>query len=116
MAKKPTSIAQEDWDEAYNPVTCDPQAQLRHELQSVDFQQAYAACSEEYDTLGTVLKARKNANMTQEEVAKRMGTTKSAVSRLESSLMDNQHSPSLSTLRRYATALGYKLEISFTAQ
>jgi transcriptional regulator with XRE-family HTH domain len=45
-----------------------------------------------------------------------MGTTKSAVSRLESSLVDQQHSPSLSTLRRYAAALGYKLEINFVAQ
>lgn len=116
MAKKPLSITQEDWDEPYTPVACNPKTELIHELKDPAFKQAYEALSEEYDTLDKVLKARKQANMTQEEVAKRMGTTKSAVSRLESSLVDQQHSPSLSTLRRYAAALGYKLEINFVAQ
>ena len=116
MAKKPLSITQEDWDEPYAPVVCHPQAELIHELKNPAFKKAYDALTEEYDTVDKVLKARKQANMTQEEVAKRMGTTKSAVSRLESSLVVLQHSPSLSTLRRYAAALGYKLEINFVAQ
>ena len=115
MVKKPLSITQEDWDEPYTPVACNPQAELIHELKDAEFKQVYDALKEEYDTVDKVLKARKHANMTQEEVAKRMGTTKSAVSRLESSLVDQQHSPSLSTLRRYAAALGYKLEINFVA-
>ena len=89
---------------------------MLNDLKDAAFKEAYNAVKEEYDTVDTVLKARKQANMTQEEVAKRMGTTKSAVSRLESSLVDQQHSPSLSTLRRYAAALGYKLEINFVAQ
>jgi len=89
---------------------------LLNDLKDAAFKEAYNAVKEEYETVDTVLKARKQANMTQEEVAKRMGTTKSAVSRLESSLVDQQHSPSLSTLRRYAAALGYKLEINFVAQ
>jgi transcriptional regulator with XRE-family HTH domain len=38
----------------------------------------------------------------------RMGTTKSAVSRLESA---RRHAPSLSTLRRYAKAVGYELQV-----
>ena len=116
MAKKPRSISQEAWDEPYAPVLCDPQAELLNDLKDAAFKEAYNAVKEEFDTVDTVLKARKQANMTQEEVAKRMGTTKSAVSRLESSLVDQQHSPSLSTLRRYAAALGYKLEINFVAQ
>ena len=89
---------------------------MLNDLKDAAFKEAYNAVKEEYETVDTVLKARKQANMTQEEVAKRMGTTKSAVSRLESSLVDQQHSPSLSTLRRYAAALGYKLEINFVAQ
>lgn len=116
MAKKPPSISQADWDEPYAPVVCQPQTELAEYLQNTEFKQAYESLAEEYDTLDTLLKARKQANMTQEEVAKRMGTTKSAVSRLESSLVAEQHSPSLSTLRRYAAALGYRLEINFVAR
>jgi transcriptional regulator with XRE-family HTH domain len=40
-----------------------------------------------------------------------MGTTKSAVSRLESSLRDPKHSPSFDTIRRYAKACGKRVEI-----
>ena len=116
MAKKPLSISQEDWDEPYAPVVCHPQNELAENLKDIEFKQAFEALQEEYDTVDVLLKARKQANMTQEEVAKRMKTTKSAVSRLESSLVNEQHSPSLSTLRRYAAALGYKLEISFVAR
>jgi transcriptional regulator with XRE-family HTH domain len=50
--------------------------------------------------------------LTQEQVAERMGTTKSAVSRLEASLRSEKHSPSVATLRRkYAQACGRRLLI-----
>ncbi len=116
MAKKPLSISQEDWDESYAPVACHLHAELAQNLKDIEFKQAFDALQEEYETVDVLLKARKQANLTQEEVAKRMKTTKSAVSRLESSLANEQHSPSLSTLRRYAAALGYKLEINFVAR
>ena len=116
MAKKPLSISHEDWDEPYAPVVCHPQNELAENLKDIEFRQAFEVLQEEYETVDVLLKARKQANLTQEEVAKRMKTTKSAVSRLESSLVNEQHSPSLSTLRRYAAALGYKLEISFVAR
>jgi DNA-binding XRE family transcriptional regulator len=70
---------------------------------------AYEAMSEEFTALDVLLKARKQAKLTQEEVAARMGTTKSAVSRLESSLTSEKHSPSVATLRKYAQACGKKL-------
>jgi len=47
--------------------------------------------------------------LTQEEVATRMGTTKSAVSRLEASLRSDKGSPSIVTLRKYAHACGKRL-------
>jgi transcriptional regulator with XRE-family HTH domain len=46
---------------------------------------------------------------TQAEVAARIGTTQSAVARLESA--ESRHSPSIATLQRYAKALGYKVQI-----
>jgi transcriptional regulator with XRE-family HTH domain len=40
-----------------------------------------------------------------------MGTTVSAMSRLEASLRSEKHSPSFATLRKYAQACGKKLVI-----
>ena len=73
----------------------------------------------EYDTLANefilfkqMVKARKEANLTQEDVAKRMKTTKSVISRLESVNSKRKNSPSIDTLRRYAKAVGCSLEIN----
>lgn len=55
--------------------------------------------------------ARKLAGLTQQELALRMGTTKSAVSRLEASLRDEKHSPSVATLKKYAQACGKRLVV-----
>ncbi len=69
----------------------------------------YDRLAEEFAFLDEVLKARAAAGLTQAEVAERIGTTQSAVARLESA--DAKHSPSLTTLRRYAAALGCKLQV-----
>ena len=55
-----------------------------------------------------MLKARSLAGLTQDAVAERMGTTKSAVSRFESA---GKHAPSLATLQRYASAVGCELQV-----
>jgi predicted transcriptional regulator len=66
----------------------------------------YAKLAPEYAVVREMIKARKHARLTQEEVAARMGTTKSAVARLESA----RHKPSLRSIERYAAATGHKLE------
>ncbi|MGC8495215.1 MAG: helix-turn-helix domain-containing protein [Syntrophobacteraceae bacterium] len=76
-----------------------------------DFRAEYDALEEEFAIFNALVEARKAAGLTQAEVAERMGTKTPAVARLESSGGKQKHSPSLSTLRRYATALGCKLEI-----
>ena len=58
-----------------------------------------------------IIQARKAAGLTQAEVARRMGTKKSAVARLESSLATKKYSPTIATLRKYANAVGCCLEI-----
>jgi transcriptional regulator with XRE-family HTH domain len=70
----------------------------------------------EYDRLGNefvfpdeFLKARTAAGITQAEIAQRIGTTQSAIARLESG--GGKHSPSLATLQKYAHALGCRLEL-----
>ncbi|NJN38505.1 MAG: helix-turn-helix transcriptional regulator, partial [Acaryochloridaceae cyanobacterium CSU_3_4] len=60
-----------------------------------------------------MLAARSRAGLTQEVVARRMGTTKSAVSRLESA---GQHSPSIASLKKYAAAVGCTLKIELIPQ
>lgn len=54
---------------------------------------------------------RQKMKISQETVAESMHSSKSAVSRLESAKSGPKHSPSISTLRRYADAIGCALEI-----
>ena len=62
--------------------------------------------------LDKIIAARASAGLTQADVAVRMGTTQSAVARLESNLMRGRL-PSGRTLTRYAKALGKRVVISF---
>lgn len=74
----------------------------------------YDRLAGEFAILDEVLKARAAAGLTQADVAKRIGTTQSAVARLES--RNARHSPSLATLERYAAALGCRLELRFVKE
>lgn len=77
------------------------------------FVEAYDALALEYQVANQMLKARARAGLTQDAVAERMGTTKSAVSRLESA---KKHAPSLATLERYAQAVGCELQVKLVPQ
>jgi ribosome-binding protein aMBF1 (putative translation factor) len=58
--------------------------------------------------IGILLRqARESAGLTQEEIANRLNTKKSAISRIENHAEDVR----LSTIRRYAEALGANLQI-----
>jgi ribosome-binding protein aMBF1 (putative translation factor) len=97
-------------ESTYHPVPHD--AAFREKLLTKPgVKKAFNALEEEYTALHTMLKARQAAGLTQAEVADRMGTTVSAVSRLEASLRSEKHSPSFATLRKYAQACGKKLVI-----
>ncbi len=72
------------------------------------FAEAYDALELEYKVVSQMLKARTRAGLTQDAVAEKMGTTKSAISRLESA---GKHAPSLETLKRYAEAVGCELQV-----
>jgi len=65
----------------------------------------------EFAILDEILAARKAAGLTQAQIAKRMGTQTPAIARLESALATGKHSPSLNTLKRYAEALGKRVEV-----
>lgn len=54
---------------------------------------------------------RQQAGLTQEQVAERLHTSKSNISRLES--VRSRISPRLATIEEYAEAIGYELKIDF---
>lgn len=98
-------------DPGFKPVRHDGKKALEIAMQRPGFREAWEAGADDYATLRSLLEARKQSGLTQEEIATRMGTSKSAVSRLESSLRDPRHSPTFETIRRYAKACGKRVEI-----
>ena len=92
----------------YRPVSHDHDAFLERALKRKGFREAYDDLEDEYLLVRELLTARAQAGLTQEEVAASMGTTKSAVSRLEGA---GKHSPSVNTLKKYAKAVGCEIEI-----
>jgi len=97
----------------YQRVPHDHEAFLKKARKRRGFQAAYEALAVEYAVAKEMLAARARAGLTQETVASRMGTTKSTVSRLESA---GKHAPSLTSLKRYAEAVGCNIEIKLVPQ
>lgn len=73
-----------------------------------DVENAYQEMSEEFAMVDTLISMRQEAGLTQEDVAKRMGTQKSNISRLE-----RGGNPSWATLQKYAEACGMTLSLGF---
>src|SRR4030043_9494 len=94
----------------YEPVSHDHEAFLKDAQKREGFRKAYDDLKEEYSLIREMLAARSKSGLTQEAVAELMGTTKSAVSRLEST---GRLAPSLTTLKKYAPAGGCDLKIKF---
>jgi ribosome-binding protein aMBF1 (putative translation factor) len=81
----------------------------KEKMKSPEFKAAYDALEDEFALASAMIEARSHADMTQEDVAKAMGTTQAVVARLES----GKTMPSTRTLERYAKATGTRLCISF---
>ena len=92
----------------YKPVSHSHEAFMAKARARKRFAEAYDALELEYQVAGQMLRARSRAGLTQDAVAERMGTTKSAISRLEAV---GKHAPSLATLKRYASAVGCELQV-----
>ncbi len=72
----------------------------------------YGALEEEFALAGALIEARNKADLTQEQVAQKMGTTQAVIARLESGRV----MPSTRTLKRFAEATGTRLRISFAGK
>jgi transcriptional regulator with XRE-family HTH domain len=70
---------------------------------------AYDELGEEFELVSTLITMRERSGLTQDEVAKKMGTRAPNISRLES----GRANPSLKTLVSYANACGFKLDLGF---
>ncbi len=81
-------------------------------MEDPEFEKEYDALEEEFALYESLLQARHLAGLTQADVAERMGTKAPSVARLESGGGSKRHSPSVSTLRKYAEAVGCRLEIN----
>ena len=100
-------------DLKYDPVPHNQKTFLEKASKRRGFRKAYDSLETEYALAHEMLSARARAGLTQEAVADRMGTTKSAVSRLEGA---GKHAPSVTSLKKYAEAVGCTLKIEFIPQ
>jgi DNA-binding XRE family transcriptional regulator len=82
---------------------------IRKELMlDEEFKTEYDKLQPRYEIISQIIKARKEQNMTQSELAKRVGTQKSNISRLES----GNYNPSLDFLIKVTQSLGKELKIT----
>lgn len=82
--------------------------ELREQYPEVE--EEYQRQAPRYQLLRQLIEARKQAGISQTELARRMGKTQSVIARLES----GEHSPKLETVNDAARAMGYRLEVRLT--
>ncbi len=76
-------------------------------MEDAEFAEEYEKLRPRYEVISQIIEARKEKHMTQEDLAKRIGTQKSNISRLES----GHYNPSLDFLIKVASGLGKELKI-----
>jgi len=85
--------------------------QLKRELlKDKKIKYAYEKLGPEFAMIEMIIKKRIERGLTQKELARKIGTKQSAISRLES----GTYNPSISFLQKVGEALGAKLKISLT--
>lgn len=81
-------------------------------LKDKEIREAYEKLGPEFVLVEMIIKKRITKGLTQKELARRVGTKQSAISRLES----GKYNPSLSFLQKVADALDTRLKISLAAK
>ena len=80
-------------------------------LSNPETKKEYDSLELAYELRKRLISLRKQAGLTQEEIAQKLHTQKSNISRLEN--VNSASSPKLSTIEEYAKVMGYKVKISF---
>ena len=87
-----------------------PYSKIKEELhRNPEFMREYEALAEEFQIADALIRARKEAGLTQQKLAEKMGTTQSALARMESG-----KSISIRSLRKYARCTHSKITLTFT--
>ena len=84
------------------------QKHIKEQLKNPEFAKEYEALEEEYEVARQIIHARIHAGLTQKELAEKIGTRQSNVSRLE----NGNSNPSIDMLKRIAKVTGSKLEVT----
>jgi transcriptional regulator with XRE-family HTH domain len=80
-------------------------------LKNLEVRENYEGLSPAYELRRKLIALRQDAGLTQEQIAEKLSTKKSNISRLES--VNSTISPKLSTIADYAEAVGYEIKIYF---
>ena len=83
---------------------------LKEELKDPDFKAEYDRQQPEFAVINAIIEARRKRGITQDDLAQKIGTKQSVISRLES----GRANPSIAFLKKLAQALNSHLEIRFT--
>lgn len=81
-------------------------------LQDPEVKAEYDALEPEFDIIRTMIKARKEQNITQKELSERTGITQADISRIE----NGSRNPSLDMMKRLAKGLGMRLKLEFVPE
>jgi predicted transcriptional regulator len=82
---------------------------LQEQLKDPEFEKEYFELQPVYEIIKQIIDARNDQNITQKELAERIGIKQSNISRLES----GNYNPSLDFLKKIADGLGKELHIEF---
>lgn len=83
----------------FAPVAFDPASYAAKRGRSdAAFRGSFEALDDEFKALDVLLRARRDAGLTQAEVAQRMGIAPASLARIESSVGSRKHAPSLMRL------------------
>jgi len=78
-------------------------------LKNPKFKKLYEESQPEFEIAKAIIRARIENKITQKELAEKMNTTQSVISRVE----QGRTSPSIALLKRLATALNTTLQVQF---
>ena len=82
---------------------------LKEQLQDPELKKEYDALEAEFAIIQAMLDARKEAGLTQKDLAERTGIAQADISKME----NGNGNPSLKTLQRLAAGMGMRLKVEF---
>ncbi|MDO9152284.1 MAG: helix-turn-helix transcriptional regulator [Paludibacter sp.] len=95
-------------DKVRNYPTVNEALDIKYGFEGTASREKFTEQAQAYFTGQLIVNARKNANMTQDELAKRVGSNKSYISRIE----NGKTEPKVSTFYRIAGALGLSVNLN----